>query len=283
MEEYKKQRERIRSFFGPAWEPLVDAIDDVDFHNIITQNEKQILQNLKSSPEMVRSYPDQLSTILHKFLTWQIYTSTGLKQLKKSVNALENRTEESASALETIQKSAQYISGATALVEYSKSFVERGKEHASSAKTQARYYYISLIGFTSVAISVFFLSITDVPYLKDLMADDIKNLPINTGILALKVFLLIFAYQITQFFRKNYGAEKHLQEVYQHRSDVLQSLHAVYEALKDSPEERAKILSAGALFAYERGETGYITTKEGAGSAGDGLIDTLLASVVARR
>jgi hypothetical protein len=283
MSSYESHRERLKSFFGPTWEPLADAIDDTDFHSILSQNEKQILQQFKSDREAVRSYPDQLSAILSKYLTWKIYTNTGLKKLSQDVNRLEIKVKESNSSLETIENSAKYISGATALVEYSKAFAKRAKDHEVQAEHQSTYYSLSLFGFAIIIALSFFFSVAEIPLLEEQLADDIGNLPLNTGVLAIKILLIIFAYQITQFFRKNYGAEKHLQEVYQHRSDVLQSLHAVYEALKDNPEERAKILSAGALFAYERGETGYITTKEGAGSAGDGLIDTLLTSIVSRR
>src|SRR3989338_295239 len=163
---------------------------------------------------------------------------------------------------------SKYIGGATVLVEYSKSFSKRACEHGENADTQFKYYMCSLVFFLLIVVSIFTLSISDSRFLKSYVADDIAGFPLNTAFFVLKAALLYFTFQFVQFFRKNYGAEKHLEEVYRHRSDVLQSLNAVYNALSDTGE-KDKILSAGALFAYERGETGYITTKEGAGSSDD--------------
>lgn len=280
MDNYQRQKEEAEKVGGPYWRLLVEVISDSEFNTILSEQEKRMLSDFTRSPETVRSYKEQFTNVLGKYIGWKVYKESDLKKIKKEIDDLSGKVTESSKELQTIRDTAGIISGAHALVAYSKTFKESAAEHKDDAKTQQTYYFLSLAGFAVVAAFVFFVSVTDIPFVKNLVAEDIKSLPFSTGILAVKIFLLVFAYQISQFFRKNYGAEKHLQEVYWHRSDVLQSLHAVYEALKDNPEERAKILSAGALFAYERGETGYITTKEGAGSAGDGMVDSILASLV---
>lgn len=280
MDNYQRHREVAKRAGGEDWELLVDALSDSKFTAILSSQDEQIFNNFRNNPDAVNSYKSQLADILAKYIGWKVYQESNLRKINKEIDDLSRKVVDAEGALQTLRDTAAIISGATALVAYSKTFAESANTHGERAKKEQSFYFYSLIGFSVITSLVFFFSVADVPYIKGLIADDVKSLPFSTGILALKIFLLIFAYQITQFFRKNYGAEKHLEEVYQHRSDVLQSLHAVYEALKDNTEERAKILSAGALFAYERGETGYITTKEGAGSAGDGLVESLLLSIV---
>lgn len=277
MADTEKIKEIAVEIGGKEWEMLADAVADQEFRGILTPTEQRILDDVDRNHNTIRSQRDHISSIVSKYLTWFLYKNTKLQSLKTSVTALSKKVKESENELETIRNSAKYIGGATVLVEYSKAFADTAKNHSNNAEKQLKWYLCSLAGFGLIVAFVFFFSISEFEALKGWIADDLKGLPLNTGFLALKAFLLIFAYQITQFFRKNYGAEKHLQEVYQHRSDVLQSLHAVYNALSDT-NEKDEILRAGALFAYERGETGYITTKEGAGSA-DGLIEGIFGRI----
>lgn len=281
-------RQTAISYGGQSWGLLADAFDDQEFRKLLTDQEANVLNQTINNPGILSSYKHIFPDIVAKYLAWILYTQGKVADLKQEVirhikkyKQLEQRIEESEVQLNAIRESAKYISGATALVEYSKAFEVAAKKHEENAKKEFKNYMYSLLGFATVVAFTFFFSIAEFPELKRMVADDIRSMPLSTGILVIKAFFLLFAYQISLFFRKNYGAEKHLQEVYQHRSDVLQSLHAVYEALKDNAEERAKILSAGALFAYERGETGYITTKEGAGS-GDSFLEGIFGKIFNR-
>lgn len=262
---------------GSDWQLLADALKDTDFLNLLRGQDRQLMLNLKSNPNQINGYQDHYLNILFKYIGWKSYTDTKLRELKRNVKKLEEQVSASEVQLEAIRDSAKYIGGATVLVEYSKSFSTTATNHQIAAIKELKWYLGSLAGFAIIVGLVFFVSISDFTAIKKFIAADVQALPLNTGILALKAFLLVFAYQITQFFKKNYSAEKHLQEVYQHRSDVLQSLHAVYNSLSD-PKEKDEILRAGALFAYERGETGYITTKEGAGS-GDTFFETVFGRI----
>lgn len=270
MTNNEKIKEMAINVGGEDWAILADAVDDSEFQMLLTNQEKSYLNQIAGNPNIMGSniYRDHFANIVAKYIPWNIYKNSNIRTLKKKTKELEDQVEKSKDDLQTIRDTAKYIGGATVLVEYSKSFANTAKIHKDKAREQFCYYVWSLVFFAGVIALVFFFSIADTPFLHDLIADDIRGLPLNTGIFILKIATLFFVFQITQFFRKNYGAEKHLEEVYQHRSDVLQSLHAVYNALTDQAE-RDKILSAGALFAYERGETGYITTKEGAGSSDD--------------
>ena len=268
MADYEKIKEISNQSGGKDWMLLADAVQDQEFLNILTTAEKDIFIRISDNPNTIRDYHDQSANIVSKYISWKIYKDSKFKALKNEVNELSKEVSQGRNELKVISDAAKYIGGATVLVEYSKSFSKRACEHGENADTRFKYYMCSLVFFLLIVVSIFTLSISDSRFLKSYVADDIAGFPLNTAFFVLKAALLYFTFQFVQFFRKNYGAEKHLEEVYRHRSDVLQSLNAVYNALSDTGE-KDKILSAGALFAYERGETGYITTKEGAGSSDD--------------
>lgn len=275
MENLEQIKEVATSVGGSDWSVLSDAVEDADFKSLLTNQESNLLSQITGNPNSIRNLRDPLSEIVAKYIAWHVYKNTNIRSLKKKTNELEKQVKTSEDELRTVRDTAKHIGGAEVLVTYAKSFATTAKKHKDDSDQQLKYYIISLVGFTAIVGLVFFFSIADLQYFRKIIADDIKGLPLNTAFFALKAVLLLFAFQITQFFRKNYGAEKHLQEVYQHRSDTLRSLHAVYNAITNTTE-KDKILSAGVLFAYERGETGYITTKEGAGS-GDGVIEGIFS------
>jgi Fe2+ transport system protein B len=244
---------------------LSDIDEDEDFKRYISKPENQFLNNIRNNPRTFNNNKEATKSLILKYIPWKIWKDSSLDNLGQKVKGLEKQVEESENSLNEIKKSAKYVGGAEILVAYSKRFKKTARKHEREASRIRKHYYYSLIGFGVIIVFTFLFSIGEFESLNNLIADDMK-VKFNLSFLAIKLFLLIFAFQITQFFKKNYNAEKHLQEVYQHRSDVLQSLHAVYNSLTDNSKERNEILNAGALFAYDRGETGYITTKEGAGS-----------------
>lgn len=261
---------------GPDWSILADVIDDSDFVNILNEQEKTIFEQIKNNPQSMGGYRHIIVEIISKAIPWYIYKK-GVKNIKQQTEEISKEITENKKTIDEIKEVAKYIGGATVLVGYSESFNDRADKHKMISRWQLSYYLISLLLFVFLVGVTFFISISDFDLIKTKFAEDLKLAHLATGVLILKTILLFFVYQISQFFRKNYNAEKHLEEVYRHRSDVLQSLHGVYNSITDNAE-RDKILTAGALFAYERGETGYITTKEGAGSSDimDGLFNKFL-------
>jgi predicted small secreted protein len=177
-----------------------------------------------------------------------------------------------------INETARHISGATALTAYANGFDNQAKEHEDSAFKWLVLMILSVILFALFVGCLLFFNLGEFNFIKDIFADDVnyRDKLVLTS-LALKA-AFIFAYiQVIKFISRNYNAHKHLQEVYLHRRNVLQTLHAVYEAIGEG-DEKNKILYAGAITAFDRGETGYITTKEGAGSD-DGLMQILLSKL----
>lgn len=79
--------------------------------------------------------------------------------------------------------------------------------------------------------------------------------------------------------KRNYFAEKHLEQADIHRRNVLKALHAVYSTIKNE-EEKDHIVSIGAAVAFAEPESGYITRKEGAGA--DDLTESLISKIMNR-
>lgn len=261
-------KEQLIKYGGQDWALLADAFNDSEFTKLLTQQERTILTNVNSQPRAGLQYFDYVSNILFKYISWTIYKGGKLKELAEKTENLSKHITKNQAHLNSIEKLVKVVEGASVLVAYSEKFKTTSNNHKKKAIKNFIWYVVGLFIFFLIAGATFFISISDFDRLNQLLADDVTALPLNIGFFALKATLLVFTFQIVQFFKKNYNAEKHLEEVYTHRSDVLHSLHAVYNSI-DGKEEKDKILSAGALFAYERGETGYITTKEGAGSSDD--------------
>lgn len=263
---------------GETWGLLSEASKDVDFiKQILTSQEQGLFKNVVENPRTINGYKDYFYNILSKYLAWKMYKETKLDIVDKKYASIIRDVDAAKKDLDAIRDAAGYIGGATVLVEYSKSFKTSSIEHGDSADEFYKMYILSLLALGAVIAMAFFLSIADFDLLNSLIATDLQKISLSAAVFSMKFLLLITLYQIMSFYRKNYNAEKHLQEVYKHRSDVLQSLHVVYSSIKDE-KERDKILTAGVLLAYERGETGYITTKEGAGS-GDNLLENILRTI----
>jgi uncharacterized membrane protein len=261
---------------GKEWAILSEAVFDNDFLSILSNQQKNLLGQLKNNPNNISGYYDYFADIIAKYISWKIYKESNLKILGEKVSLLSSQIKTSQSNLDDLSRLAQLTSGATALAAYSKTFSKSADRHRGLSDNLKIWYIISIICLLFVVGFVFFLNLSDYSFFKTHLAEDARY-NFFLMVLILKIILVFFFFQIIQFFRKNYNAEKHLEEVYRHRSDVLQSLHAVYNSIDDK-SEKDKLLSAAALFAYERGETGYITTKEGAGS--NDITESLLSKII---
>lgn len=249
---------------GEDWGIISELVDDEIFKSLLTNQEKNLVDGLGNNPGSTATYRDHFANIIAKYIGWKTYKDSGLSNLEKTVSALASQIEVSKSELDDLSRNATLASGATALAAYSKTFFESANRHSSQANRIKKWYFISVLVLLVVIGLIFFFNLSDYTLLKEHIAEDMRyNLAL--AVFGLKAVIAFFFFQIVQFFRKNYNAEKHLEEIYRHRSDVLQSLHAVYTSIENK-DEKDRLLSAAALFAYERGETGYISTKEGAGS-----------------
>jgi hypothetical protein len=267
---------QITRGMGEPWELLAHASNDAEFDVMLTGQEKNLLRQFRENPNIANSYQEPLLGIVGKYPGWKVFKDSKLKQLTKDVGALSTQVQAGKADLAELQRLAQVVGGVEALAAYAKIFKTSAKVHAESAAALRWWYFGSVLILLVVVGLVFFLNLADYNFLRSHIAQDLQY-NLSLAVFGLKVVLVFFFFQLVQFFRKNYNAEKHLEETYLHRSNVLQSLHAVYRSIDDKAE-KDKLLTAAALFAFERGETGYITTKEGAG--GGEVTETFLARLL---
>ncbi len=160
------------------------------------------------------------------------------------------------------------------LEKYARFFDKEAKKHKEESRKWLKWLTISVIIFTAIVALLLFVQISNFSIIKDWIANDIKWLAnLNTLMLVIKGSIIIAYVQIPLFIRKNYFAEKHLEQSSIHRRNVLRALHAVYKTISN-PEEKDKILTVGATIAFSEPESGFITRKEGAG--GDDNIEAIL-------
>jgi hypothetical protein len=166
-------------------------------------------------------------------------------------------------------KEAAEIAGDVASSAHSKSFSDVAIEHAKSAKN-----WLCAVGtFGTIALLVAITILYDI--FKELVDPRYKS---GGESYIIKVAILAFLYIGIRFTIKNYSAHQHLNIVNRHRANVLASMEAFRTSAIDEATKDA-ILLAGVGAAYAQQETGFITTKEGAGSD-DGDVMSIVKSVV---
>lgn len=247
-----------------------------EFLTLLPDDQRNIIANINSNPA---GYLDSLESNNEfrqlRFYYWSYLNNKrrGSAKFVTELAALESKIRDAETHLENIKKISGNISGATALTAYAKQFESTAKEHAEQANRWRIYLYLSIAAFISILAFIFFLTVSEVAYIKSHFSDEIRR-NIDIASIAIKLAVIVGWAQVIRFFHKNYNAEKHLQQVTLHRKDVLQSLHAVYLAITDQAEKDT-IIKIGAAVAFQAYETGYISRKEGAGNQDDVMTSLL--------
>lgn len=157
---------------------------------------------------------------------------------------------------------------------YAEQFDNQATKHQEKSTKWLWCLIASIFGLVIIVALILFVQISNFPIIKDWLANDIKNIGmLNAPVLAIKGSIVMAYIQIPLFIRKNYFAEKHLEQSSIHRRDVLKALHAVYKTINNQ-EEKDKIITVGATIAFSEPESGFITRKEGAG--GDDSLEAIL-------
>jgi hypothetical protein len=160
-------------------------------------------------------------------------------------------------------KDAAEVAGNIASTAHGVSFADQAKEHAVSAKK----WLLSLLAISSVALAIALTVVYDI--IQELKS---KDFTANTEAYIIKVAILAFLYIGIRFTIKNYSAHQHLYIVNKQRSNILTSMEAFRTSALEGPAKDSILLAAvGAAFAQQ--ETGFITTKEGAGSDDGDIMD----------
>ena len=164
--------------------------------------------------------------------------------------------------LRTVINNAASVAGDVASAAHSVSFMNQAVEHSKSARKWLTAVFIVMLASLILAIFVIIDIIKEFGHEK-------MDSTIESSLI--RVALLAFLYIIIRFTTKNYSAHQHLYIVNKQRANVLQSIEA-FRSSAISEEAKDTVLLAGIGAAFSQQESGFISTKEGAGSDDSNLI-----------
>lgn len=217
---------------------------------------------------------DALNLVHAGYIAYRADKKRNIGSFSQKVRELEGKLQESEERISEINRVASILSGAEILEAYANDFDKQSKQHELKAKNWLKFLIASIAGLIFIVALLLFIQISNFPIIKDWLASDIKNIGmLNTLALVIKGSIIMAYIQIPLFIRKNYFAEKHLEQSSIHRRNVLKALHAVYKTINNQ-EEKDKIITVGATIAFSEPESGFITRKEGAG--GDDNLEAIL-------
>ena len=258
---------------------IADALMDKDFLQTLSNTEalnqiEYFRGNFDYYISSRNNYNDALSLVHASYIAYRLDKKRNISSFSQKVREFEDKLQESEKRISEINRIANILSGAEILEAYANDFNEQSKQHELKAKNWLKFLIASIAGLIIITASLLFIQISNFPIIKDWLANDIKNIGmLNTLALVVKGSIIMAYIQIPLFIRKNYFAEKHLEQSSIHRRNVLKALHAVYKTINNQ-EEKDKIITVGATIAFSEPESGFITRKEGAG--GDDNLEAIL-------
>lgn len=279
---------KINGYDKQKYAVLARCLSDDDFVRLLDENTKRGINDLQNILERndrdfawVREnrsdYVGAIDSLYFNALAFEVSKTRNISHFEQKTTELEKRITHAQQNIEHINGVAELISGATILAEYAKKFDSQAKKHGRRANWWLLYTCMSIAGLVALVGLLLFFQISEFAPLMDIFADDIVRVGNVTAVSLVIKAALVFGYlQIPYFLKRNYFAEKHLQQANIHRGNVLNTLHAVYIAIQDQ-KERDKIIVTGSAIAFSEAESGYITRKEGAG--GDDLTETLITKM----
>ena len=289
----------LKKYLEEKWENLskleknaLSVLSDKDFYeevdwsflraipntNIITNP-----SNIERNPQFIPQYNYVLNTMYTTYVSYLYDTKGKFVSFKGDINDLEKRILAANSHIDNIQKTSDLLEGAEILESYAKEFESRAKSYWDEAAESYRRLGVGFVLFAILFISFLFVKIVDISFLQWYFAEDIR---ISGTIMwiTIKAISLIIVLQYIRFCFRNYNANKHLQQQTLHKYDVLRSLRGIYNTLdKDwDRKDRDELIKTWAIIAFQNIESGYITTKEWAGST-DSWLGWILAWVLSKK
>ena len=260
---------------------IADALDDEEFLQTLSNTEalnrlNYIQNNFNYEISGTCNYHDALNVIYINYVTYRAKPKQAISKISQKVRDFEEKIQKSEERIDEINRVAAILSGAEILEAYANDFNEEAEEHKEKARKWLIGLAISVGIFTAIIAFLLNIQIFDFSTIEGFLAGDIKKAAadnLKTLVFIIKGSIIIAYVQIPLFIRKNYFAEKHLEQSSIHRRNVLRALHAVYKTISNA-EEKDKILTVGATIAFSEPESGFITRKEGAG--GDDNIEAIL-------
>ena len=260
---------------------IADALDDEEFLQILSntgalERLKYLQNNFNYGISGTSNFNDALNTVYINYATYRAESKQIISEFSQEIRDFKEEIQKSKESLEVIKEAAGNISGTEILMSYAEYFDEEAEEHKKKSIKWLIGLAISVIIFIAIIVSLLNIQIFDFSTIEGFLAGDIKKAAadnLKTLVLIIKGSIIIAYVQIPLFIRKNYFAEKHLEQSSIHRRNVLKALHAVYKTINNAGE-KDKILTVGATIAFSEPESGFITRKEGAG--GDDNIEAIL-------
>lgn len=260
---------------------IADALDNEEFLQTLSNTEtlerlKYLQNNFNYGISGTSNFNDALNTVYINYATYRAEPKQIISKFSQKIRDFEEKIQESEESLEVLKKAAGNVSGAEILEKYAKDFDEEAEEHKDKSRKWLIGLAMSVIILVAIVASLLNIQIFNFSTIEGFLAGDIKKAAadnLKTLVLIIKGSIIIAYVQIPLFIRKNYFAEKHLEQSSIHRRNVLKALHAVYKTISNT-EEKDKILTVGATIAFSEPESGFITRKEGAG--GDDNIEAIL-------
>ena len=278
-----QDQEGIKCFY----EDIADALADEDF--VLTLRCSGFDGQLRDLERTfgssineynLNSYRSVLGNIHTLYAVRKLENGTGINSVRREAHKLEKQMKAAQSDVANISKVSGILSGTEMLEAYAKDFDKEASGHNKSARHWLGCLILLGIGWVILTATLLCIQLPGFTILEQVIADDIKGgaeLP-RIITLAIKFGILTIYTQALLFVKKNYYAERHLEQANIHRRNVLRSLHAVYNVVRDE-KERDRLLVIGATTAFSEPESGFITRKEGAGS--DNVsVDAILKTLV---
>lgn len=215
-------------------------------------------------------YNDFYSQVIEPFRSWlgkkahsQELTSHFGEQAKGELSEIKRVKKE----IEKIQievTNAAAIAANVTSTAYAISFSKQAEQHKKNAKL-----WLLATGIVTILVAIII-----VPFVIEaiLSIRDTTAYKSSLETYILKALILGFLYFTLRFTIKNYSTNQHLYVVNQQRANALQSMEAFREAASDDSTKNTLLLAAVEA-AYAHQETGFITTREGAGSSDSEIVN----------
>ncbi len=156
-----------------------------------------------------------LNTIYTNYIIHRSESKQTISKFSQKIKGFEEKIKEYEESLEIIKEVAGDISGAEILKNYAKDFDEEAEEHKEKARKWLIGLAISVGIFTAIIAFLLNIQIFDFSTIEGFLAGDIKKAAadnLKTLVFIIKGSIIIAYVQIPLFIRKNYFAEKHLEQ-----------------------------------------------------------------------
>ena len=236
------------------------------------ENRNSLIANFNSRYNgFYDAFIDPLSAYLGTKAYSHELTSEFGKEAKKELDEIKSAKREISKIQKDVQDAAT-VAGNVGSAASAASFGDQAKEH----QDKTRKWFWGLITFGIIAsIVALFVTIDVLREFRD------KSYQSSSEAYAVKLAILAFLFIGVRFIIRNYSAHQHLYIVNKQRANTLSSMESFRNsAITDDSKDA--ILLAAVSAAYTPQETGFLTTKEGAGSDDSDIIGIVEAAMKRR-